>query len=40
VMPTVTSPVDTRKTFTPDFLTPNTIKIVVNGTSKTLQWPA
>jgi fibronectin-binding autotransporter adhesin len=36
--PTLVSPTDTRKTFTADLLTPNTFKIVVAGSSKTLNW--
>jgi autotransporter-associated beta strand protein len=38
VPPTIISPTDTRKTFISDFGTPNTIKIVVGGSSKTLNW--
>jgi autotransporter-associated beta strand protein len=38
VPPTVVSPTDTRKTFAADFATANTIKIVVSGSSKTLNW--
>ncbi|MHA3770792.1 beta strand repeat-containing protein [Verrucomicrobiota bacterium sgz303538] len=36
--PTINAPTGTRKTFTPDYSTPNTIKLVVTGASKTLAW--
>jgi autotransporter-associated beta strand protein len=38
VPPTVISPTTTRKTFTPNFATANTIKLVVGGNSKALTW--
>ncbi|HET6407974.1 MAG TPA: autotransporter-associated beta strand repeat-containing protein, partial [Chthoniobacteraceae bacterium] len=38
VAPTVVTPPDTRKTFAPDYTTPNAIKIVVTGNSKSLTW--
>jgi fibronectin-binding autotransporter adhesin len=38
VQPTVVSPTTTRKTFTADYSTANTIKLVVGGNSKALTW--
>jgi autotransporter-associated beta strand protein len=38
VIPSVNAPFGTRKTFTPDYSTANTIKLVVAGASKAIAW--
>lgn len=38
VLPTILTPPNTRQSFTPDFSTPNTIKIVVAGITKSIFW--
>ena len=38
VTPAINAPVGTRKAFTPDYSTANTIKLVVTGASKAIAW--